>query len=92
MPFHYGSFEWVMVLVVVVLLLGRHRLRRFGMRNEIDRLGAELGQSTPVYSAETTQGREAEFIRDRLPKRFPFWLVLVGVLAVAAVLWWLSHR
>jgi hypothetical protein len=80
------------LFVLVALLLGRHRLRGLGARSdEIDRLRAELGR-VPVYSAETTQGREAEFIRDRLPKRFPYWLVLVAVLAVGAALWWLSHR
>jgi type VI protein secretion system component VasF len=93
MGFQIGPSEIVLLLVVAALFLGRHRLRQLGMRSEeIERLGAELGHRTPAYSAETTQGKEAEFIRDRLPKRFPYWLVLIGALAVGALLWWLSHR
>lgn len=78
--------------VVVALIFGRHRLRNLGARgDELDRLGAELRQM-PVYSAETTQGKEAEFIRDRLPNRFPWWLLLAGALVGAAAAWWLFDR
>jgi len=90
---HFDLQQIATVLVILILLLGRHRMRTLGMRNnELNRLGAELRQRMPVYSAETTQGKEAEFIRDRLPKRFPYWLVLAAVLAMGAALWWLSHR
>jgi hypothetical protein len=45
----------------------------------------------PVYSAETTNGREAEFIRDRLPKRFPTVAVLVVIMIFGATAWWLTR-
>jgi len=45
----------------------------------------------PVYSAETTQGREAEFIRDRLPKRVPTVFVLAAILMSGLLVWWLSR-
>jgi hypothetical protein len=39
----------------------------------------------PVYSAETVRGREAEFIRDRLPTKFPT-LLVVGVVTLSVLL------
>ena len=89
--FHLGPSEVLILLTIVALIVGSRRLRRFGMSDDLDRLGAELHRK-PVYSAETTQGKEAEFIRDQLPKRFPWLLFLAGVLAFGALAWWLSHR
>jgi hypothetical protein len=91
------------LLLVAVLLLAKNRLRRLDaadlvrrLRRELDaddlaaRLRREL-DGLPVYSAETTTGKEAEFIRDRLPRRFS-WLVLVAVLVlVGALAWWLTR-
>ena len=89
--FQLDASQVMLLLVILVLIFGRHRLRRFGARgDELDRLRAELG-GMPVYSAETIRGKEAEFIRDRMPKRFPY-LLVIGVLAVGAAFWWLSHR
>jgi hypothetical protein len=51
----------------------------------------ELKRHVPVYSAETVKGREAEFIRDELPKRFPVVLVVIALLVLSAVAWWLSR-
>jgi hypothetical protein len=45
----------------------------------------------PVYSAETIRAKEAEFIRDWLPKRFPLWIAALAVLAFGGVAWWLAH-
>jgi hypothetical protein len=51
-------------------------------------LGRRLGRAAPfrlpLYSAETVQGKEAEFIRDRLPTKFPTVLV-VGVVALGVL-------
>ena len=53
------------------------------------RLRRAAGFRLPVYSAETTEGREAEFIRDRLPTRFPTLLVaIVATLGVLLAIWW----
>ena len=43
----------------------------------------------PVHSAETTSGKEAEFIRDHLPTRLPTWMLFAIVIAFGAVAVWL---
>ncbi len=47
----------------------------------------------PVYSAETVQGREAEFIRDRFPVKFaPTLLIMLALLGlVLASFWWVTR-
>ena len=53
---------------------GLPRVRRFRM---------------PVYSAETVHGKEAEFLRDRLPPKLPTLLVVAGVaMVVLLAAWW----
>ena len=50
-----------------------------GSSGQLDRLGNELGHGRsrslgarlPVFSAETIRGKEAEFIRERLPRKAP---------------------
>ena len=43
----------------------------------------------PVYSAETVQGKEAEFIRDRLPIRAaPTLLIMLALLGLVLTLFW----
>ena len=49
----------------------------------------ELKHRVPIYSAETTQRKEAEFIRDRLPKRFSRRIVLAALVVLGAAAWWL---
>lgn len=79
--------QLLLIVVIVALLF-------WGRRNhdQWQRLNREL-QHTPLFSAETTNGREAEFIRDRLPKR-PSWLLygLAATLMVVVVVvrWWLD--
>jgi hypothetical protein len=45
-----------------------------------------------VYSAETLDGREAEFIRDRLPTKLPA-LLIIGMIALGALvaLWYATR-
>jgi hypothetical protein len=53
------------------------------------RLGRAARFRLPVYSAETVQGKEAEFIRDRLPVKFPTLLfVIVVTLGVLLAIWY----
>jgi hypothetical protein len=68
--------------IIVILALGRGPHWR--------NLLAEL-RLFPVYSAETIRAKEAEFIRDRLPKRLPLGLAALAVLAFGGVAWWLAH-
>ena len=78
------------LLTILVLILARRRLFGLDDRDEdLPRLLNELLRHMPVYSAETTHGREAEFIRDRLPKRFPTMIILLAVVLFGAVMWWL---
>ena len=60
-------------------------------------LGRRLGRVArfrlPVYSAETVRGKEAEFIRDRLPAKPPTLLVVVVItLGVLLAIWWAMPR
>jgi hypothetical protein len=77
---------------VVLLIFGVGKLSRLGvLGDELSHLAHELKRRTPVYSAETVLGREAEFIRDSLPKRFPTVLVVIALVLFGAVAWWLSR-
>jgi hypothetical protein len=62
---------------------------RNGRAPWLRQLDRELREWLPVFSAETIRGREAEFIRDRLPKQAPTAIVVLSALLVmAAVVWW----
>ena len=82
--------QLLIVLVIVALIFGSRHLR-----GGADRLSRELSDAVqrrmPVYSAETTRGKEAEFIRDKLPKRFPTVLVIALAVLCAAAAWWLTR-
>jgi len=80
-------WQLLLIAVVVWLILA---LRTRG--SHWQRLGAELEARLRVFSAETTRGTEAEFIRDRLPQRFPKWLTYLFVPGVLGTLlwWWLE--
>lgn len=90
---HFGLQQLAIVLLVVLLIFWSRHLRN--LRGPLDGLLHELRESglrrMPVYSAETTRGKEAEFIRDRLPKRFPSTLVVFLLVLYAAAAWWLSR-
>jgi Sec-independent protein translocase protein TatA len=85
--------QLLIILVIVVLIFGSRHTR--GLRRNADQLARELSDAVqrrmPVYSAETTRGKEAEFIRDRLPKRFPMVIFIALLVVSAAAAWWLTH-
>ena len=83
----------LLLSVVIVLILLRDKWPR-GLRDATDQLEHEFSDALrrmPVFSAETTRGKEAEFIRDRLPKRFPTALVGGLLLLFMAAAWWLTR-
>ena len=82
------------VITLLILLSWREPPASFWrqLRGQLDTLGNELDRRIdrqrwmrrlPVFSAETINGKEAEFIRERLPRkplaRFVVILFLIGV-------------
>ena len=71
------------------------------LRDQLDQLGHELDRRVDrnrlalrlkVYSAETIHGKEAEFIRQRLPRKAPrARAVLMLLLVVGVLVWWLTR-
>jgi hypothetical protein len=70
------------------------------LRDQIDQLGHELDRRVDrnrlalrlkVYSAETIQGKEAEFIRERLPRKAPRARYVLLLLFIGVLLWWLTR-
>jgi hypothetical protein len=78
-------------LVVALLTIGKKRLERLNASGLAQRLRRELEGRTPVYSAETTEAKEVELIRDRLPKRFPSLIAAAVLVALGALAWWLTR-
>lgn len=91
MGFEIGFPELVLILTIVAMILGENRLKAMRDDPRWSRLQNELRKHMLVYSAETTSGKEAEFIRDRLPKRFQTVIVLVVIVVLGAVVWWLTR-
>jgi hypothetical protein len=77
--------------IVLSVIAGLYLRCRGGVDDALARLQAELRHSPPVYSAETIRHKEAEFIRDRLPERFPTTLVVALLVLGAAAAWWLTR-
>ncbi len=90
MSFSMSMPELLIVLAIVALIFGTRGPKGIGDGSLRSQLVKELGRM-PVYSAETTNAQEAEFIRDRLPSRFPTAVVLVIVVVIGATLWWLAR-
>lgn len=90
MPFAMSISQLLIILVIVALIVGTGRRKGVGVDSLRSQLRRELGRM-PVYSAETTNAKEAEFIRDRLPSRFPTVVVLVVAVILGAVVWWLTR-
>ena len=81
------SLQVLIVVALVLILFAREP--HSGFMQPLAQLRDELRSVFLVHSAETTSGKEAEFIRDRLPTRLPPWILLVTIAAFAAALVWL---
>jgi len=94
--FQVSEPELVILAVIVLLIFFSSREPPLSfwreLRGQLDQLGFELDRHfdrrrwmrrLPVFSAETINGKEAEFIRERLPRkplaRFVVLLFLIGV-------------
>jgi Sec-independent protein translocase protein TatA len=93
----FSIVHWLIVLGVVVMIFGRtrHKQSTYGwLQSRMRSLQTHTHDGAdrmPVYSAETTKGKEAEFIRDRLPTQFPPLVALVVVAILGAVMWWITR-
>jgi TatA/E family protein of Tat protein translocase len=77
-------WHWLIVLSVVILVFGTRKLASLGD-------DSKNAAHTPVYSAEATNGTEAEFIRDGLPRRPSLVIVIAFALLLCAGAWWLTR-
>jgi Sec-independent protein translocase protein TatA len=89
MGFEISIPQLVLLIVIVAWIFGTKRLDGVTAQSW-STLKNELRSRLPIYSAETTRGQEAEFIRDRLPKRITK-LIVVGIVAFGAIAWWLTR-
>jgi hypothetical protein len=96
-------FPALVLLAVVLLLIASVRdppsfIRQ--LRDHLEQLGRELDRRfdrnrlalrLKVYSAETIHGKEAEFIRERLPRKAPRALAVLLLIVVGVIVWWLAR-
>jgi flagellar biogenesis protein FliO len=87
---HLSDSLFLLLLLIIVLIFSARHLDSEWPKLE-RALRDDLRGWMPVYSAETTDGKEAEFIRDRLPKKLPAMIVLLAVIVFAALAWWLTR-
>jgi hypothetical protein len=86
-PMSHTTAQLVALLLLTAFIIGIWPYLTDGAA----RWSAELQHRLPAYSAETIQHKEAEFIRDKLPKRFPIALVVALFVLFAAAAWWLTR-
>src|SRR5262245_48968506 len=103
-PFAVGLPELVLVTVIALIVLGwREPPWSFwrDLRGQLDQLGNELDRRIdrnrwlrrlPVFSAETIHGKEAEFIRERLPRKAPLARFVVLLFLIGAFLWLFARQ
>jgi hypothetical protein len=93
----------VLLTIVVALLLSLRDPPAFWrqVRSQLDQLGNELDRHIdrdrwvrrlPVFSAETVRGKEAEFIRDRLPRKAPRARFLLLLFVFGVLAWWFARQ
>jgi hypothetical protein len=92
----------VLLAVMVWLISSRGEPPAFWrqLRGQLDQLGNELDRRfdrdrwlrrIPVYSAETIRGKEAQLVRDRLPRKAPRVRFVLLLLVIGVFVWWLTR-
>jgi len=93
---------FVLLALVVGLLMSVRDPPSFWrqLRRHIDQLANELDRRVdrerwvrrlPVFSAETVRGKEAQYLRQRLPRKAPRARHLVLLLLIGVLVWWLTY-
>ena len=80
-----------LLLTLLGVLASEHQR---DIEDAVEVLARELrnaGRRFRVFSAETTHGKEAEFIRDRPPQRASTALWIAVLVLCAAAAWWLTR-
>ena len=83
-----------LLAAVALIMLGSGRyFRRVTREGQhlLAKLRGELIGRMPVFSAETTRAREAEFIRDRLRTQWSWTATLVVAAVAGATIWCLAR-
>ncbi|HEX7236102.1 MAG TPA: hypothetical protein VF405_04000 [Gammaproteobacteria bacterium] len=71
------------------------------LRDQLDQLGRELDvrldrgrwrRRQPIFSAETTRGKEAQLIRERLPRKAPRARFVVLLFLIGVFLWLFARQ
>jgi hypothetical protein len=96
----FPSLVLMAVLAWIILSLREPPSFWRQLRGQLEQLGNELDRRVdrdrwvrrlPVYSAETIRGKEAEFIRDRLPRKVPRARFVILLLLIGVLVWWLTR-
>jgi hypothetical protein len=93
----------VLALVALIVLAAGQAPPWFWrqLRDQLDQLGHELDRGIdrerwwlrlPIFSAETVRGKEAEFIRERLPSKAPRARAVLLLIVVGVIVWWLARQ
>ena len=103
--FQVSEPELVILAVIVLLIFFSSREPPLSfwreLRGQLDQLGFELDRRfdrrrwmrrLPVFSAETIQGKEAQFIRERLPRKAPLARFVVLLLLIGVFVWLLARQ
>ncbi len=96
-PTFFPSLVLVGVLAWIIFTLREPPSFWQRLDGEFDRLRNELAHSLdrrarlPIFSAETVRGKEAEFIRERLPRKAPRILLTLALLVLGVLVWWLTR-
>ena len=97
LPISLEQFVLMVVAIGIVLTFRPPPSFWQRFRGDLNRLDHELGRRypqvrrLPVFSAETIHRKEAEFIRDRLPRKIPYVRMGLVLLAIGVLLWWIAQ-
>ena len=72
-------WHWTIVLLVIVLVFATRTTSRDA-------------ESHPVFSAFSNNGKEAEYVNEKLPRKLgPVMLALAALMAFLLVAWWVAR-